>query len=175
MCVPFDAGGRPLRPRQRTARRRRPASINTPSSGGLGNFAAQRSRGMPLRGRGKFLLNGVVAKRHGPRRQVARQERLQWGEAVSPKGTHAKHVRSERATLAGRNLRHEQGRAEEYFVEIVEAASDPGVTPKLVIQNALWKRAHRRTVKPLDTSLEVTPEQQHQGCPSRRTLRIGEM
>ena len=41
-----------------------------PSSGGPGNFAAQRSRGMLLRGRGKFLLNGVVAKRHGPRRQV---------------------------------------------------------------------------------------------------------
>src|ERR1019366_8013365 len=68
--VPFDAGGRPLRPRQRTARRRWLASINTPSSGGLGNFAAPRSRGMPQGGREKFLLNGVGATRRGPRRQV---------------------------------------------------------------------------------------------------------
>jgi hypothetical protein len=108
MYVPFDVGDRPLRPRQRTARRRWLASINTPLFPGLGNFAAQRSRGMAQRAKGKFLLNGVVATRQGPRRQVARQERLQWGEAVSPKGTHAKSIRFERATLAGRNLRHEQ-------------------------------------------------------------------
>lgn len=98
-----------MRPRQRTARRRRSAPINTPLSPGRGNFAAKRSRGMPLHGRGKFLLNGAGATRQGPRRQVARQERLQWGAAVSPKGTHAKHVRLERATLAGRSLRREQG------------------------------------------------------------------
>src|ERR1019366_7592815 len=39
----------------------------------------------------------------------SRQERLQWGKAVSPRGTHAKNVRFESATVAGRNLRHEQG------------------------------------------------------------------
>src|ERR1035437_6431680 len=110
MCVPFDAGDRTLRPRQRTVRRRWLASINTPLFRGLGNFAAQRSRGMARRAKGKFLLNGVVAKRQGPRRQVARQERLQWGKAVSPNGTHAKNVRFENATVAGRNLRREQGR-----------------------------------------------------------------
>jgi len=39
----------------------------------------------------------------------SRQERLQWGKAVSPNGTRAKIVRFERAATAGRNLRHEQG------------------------------------------------------------------
>ena len=66
-------------------------------------------------------------------------------------------------------------RSEEYIVQIVEAAPDPGVTPKLIIQNALWKRAHRCTVKSFDTGLEVAPEQQYQGCPSGWTLSIGEM
>jgi len=56
---------------------------------------------MPQSGRGKFLLNGVVATRQGPRRQVARQERLQWGEAVSPKRTHAKSIRLERRLWQG--------------------------------------------------------------------------
>ena len=76
---------------------------------GPGNFAAKRPRGMPLCGRGKFLLNGVVATRQGPRRQVARHERLQWGEAVSPKGIHANNVRPNRATVAGGNHRRDQG------------------------------------------------------------------
>jgi hypothetical protein len=37
---------------------------------------------------------------------------LQWGKAVFPKGTRAQNVRLERATVAGRNLRHKQGRGE---------------------------------------------------------------
>ena len=64
MCVPFDAGGRPLRPRQRTARRRRPASINTPIFvGGLGILQRSGGRGDPCyAGRGKFLLTVSVNK-----------------------------------------------------------------------------------------------------------------
>jgi hypothetical protein len=99
-----------LRPRQRTGRRRRLASINTPLPWGLGNFAAKRSRGMPQGGRGKFLLNGVGATRQGPRRQGARQERLQWGEAVSPARNSCQRHSIERAPVERRNLRRRRAR-----------------------------------------------------------------
>lgn len=59
---------------------------------------------MPQGGRGKFLLNGVVATRQGPRRQVARHERLQWGEAVSQKGTHARDTRLTWTTIDKRQM-----------------------------------------------------------------------
>jgi hypothetical protein len=71
----FDAGDRPCgldsAPSGAAGWRR----STPPPFRGLGNFAAQRSRGMARRARGKFLLNEAGATRHGPRRQVARQER----------------------------------------------------------------------------------------------------
>jgi hypothetical protein len=92
-----------LRPRQRTARRRRLASINTPSFPGAREFCrAAIARNGPLsRGphaacrvgwgaRGKFLLNDAGAARQGPRRQVARQREAAWMRRSSPKGTLAK-------------------------------------------------------------------------------------
>jgi hypothetical protein len=53
-------------------------------------------------------------------------------------------------------------RTDEDLVEIVDAAPDPGVTPKRIVQEALWKRAHRRSVEPFNTGLEVTPKQEHE-------------
>jgi hypothetical protein len=65
---------------------------------GLGNFAAQRSRGMARRDRGKFLLNDAGATRQGPRRPFARQERMQWVRRSSAKETAAKTGRLKGAT-----------------------------------------------------------------------------
>src|ERR1019366_946052 len=56
-------------------------------------------------------ISGERRRRKATRAKASgsRQERLQWGKAVSPNGTHAKNVRFESATVAGRNLRREQG------------------------------------------------------------------
>ncbi len=58
-----------MRPRQQTARHRRPALINTPQrSEGAWESCLARNAAC---GRGRFLLNGVGATRQGPRCQVA--------------------------------------------------------------------------------------------------------
>jgi hypothetical protein len=68
LVVSFVAGGRPMRPRQQTARHRWPALINTPQrSEGAWESCLARNAAC---GRGRFLLNGVGAKRQGPRCQV---------------------------------------------------------------------------------------------------------
>jgi hypothetical protein len=58
-----------MRPRQQTARHRRLALINTPQrrEGAWESYLARNA----ACGRGRFLLNGVVAQRQGPRGQVA--------------------------------------------------------------------------------------------------------
>ena len=58
-----------MRPRQQTARHRWPALINTPQRSEEA-WESCLARNDP-QGRGRFLLNGVVAQRQGPRCQVA--------------------------------------------------------------------------------------------------------
>ena len=58
-----------MRPRQQTARHRRPALINT-SQRSEGAWESCLARNAAC-GRGRFLLNGVGATRQGPRCQVA--------------------------------------------------------------------------------------------------------
>jgi hypothetical protein len=58
-----------MRPRQQTARHPRPALINT-SQRSEGAWESCLARNAAC-GRGRFLLNGVVAQRQGPRCQVA--------------------------------------------------------------------------------------------------------
>jgi len=163
-----------LRPRQRTARRRRPAPINTPSRG-LGNFAAKRSRGMPPCGRGKFLLNGVGATRQGPRRQVARQERLH-GRSP-PNGMHANNVQIKgRSWLGGTFVASKSGVWRETYAAMRSLAmSLYGRAARRGCSAGPKRGRWRRTPDGLATVWTIAPEARRLVCAVTRMAWVSRL
>ena len=116
MCVSFRCGRPPIA--ASTAHRPTPlAGVDQhplyPS--GAREFCSEAIARNAARRQGKISVERRRRKATWAKASGSRQERLQWGKAVSPNGTHVKNVRFESATVAGRNLRHEQGGRPETF------------------------------------------------------------
>src|ERR1019366_7246704 len=79
-----------------------------PLPSGAREFCSEAIARNAARRQGKISVERRRRKATRAKASGSRQERLQWGEAVSPNGTRAKNVPFERATVAGRNLRREQ-------------------------------------------------------------------